>query len=122
VSADPVVAHRVIVRDRAEMERALGTAAASRLPVSLVSAPGAAAMAGPAFFLAAFAQALATVPGVAAGLVIDCGDDPGMALAALRAGARHIRVALPPHLLQRVQSAAASLGARVEFWTDVEKL
>jgi len=46
--------------------------------------------------------------------VLDCGDAPGHALAALRAGCRGIRLRAAAATLSRVGGIAAALGATVE--------
>lgn len=103
----------VVVHDAAGAAAAL--ALAGPRGVLLLSAPGAAAGLGPAWFLgmvarAAAGQALTPGPVEAA---LDCGDAPGHALAALRAGARLLVLdgACPAHAA--VAAAAAERGARV---------
>lgn len=105
----------VVVHDAA------GAAAALALTgprgVLLLSAPGAAGNLGPAWFLAMLAEAAAGPIRCAAGgpveAVLDCGDSPGHALAALRAGARLLVLdgACPAHAA--VAAAAMEVGARV---------
>jgi hypothetical protein len=75
----------VRVRDAAEARLALQVAARLRLPfpVPLVSAAGAAAWLGAPLFLAILAEAASAVPGALPFAVLDCGDAPGLALAAL---------------------------------------
>lgn len=55
-------------------------------PIILLSAPVAAAFAGPAWFQSVLAQTRDAVPGVDALGMLDCGDYGGHALAALREG------------------------------------
>jgi fructose/tagatose bisphosphate aldolase len=72
---------------------ALAAVAAAReidAPLTLISAPGAAAYAGPGWFLEIVAQSRAAAPGLAISGVLDCGDHAGHAMAALRAGAEAI--------------------------------
>ena len=66
----------------------LAVAAARSLdrPVTLISAPGAAAYVGPLWFKALIEQARAATPDLAVSGVLDCADDAGHAMAALRAG------------------------------------
>ncbi|MBV8616084.1 MAG: hypothetical protein JOY66_20255 [Acetobacteraceae bacterium] len=63
-------------------------ALAAGLPVTLLSAPGAALFAGVGFWHALVAQAKAEHPDVTAPDILDCGDAAGFALAALRLGQR----------------------------------
>lgn len=65
---------------------ALRVAAALQVPVLLLSAPGAAASAGPAWFLAVVAQAREAHPEADAEAALDCAHFGGHALAALREG------------------------------------
>jgi hypothetical protein len=46
--------------------------------------------------------------------VLDCGEEPGAALAALRRGVKRVRLAGPPETLRRVSDIALQLGAVVE--------
>ncbi len=75
------------------IDDALAAAAAARrlaTPLTLISAPGAAAYAGPLWFLALVEQARAAAPEVTITGLLDCADHPGHAMAALRAGVEAI--------------------------------
>lgn len=96
----------VIVRDAGDVRRALARAASG--PFTLITAPGAAAYAGPAFLQAMLAPAASRADMM---LVIDCGADPGIALRALQVGWRHILLDGP--LAPKVASAAERMGATV---------
>jgi hypothetical protein len=61
-------------------------------PVTLISAPGAAAYMGPEVFLRMTEGDPGTPPPKGISVVIDCAADPGQALEALRVGLRHIRL------------------------------
>lgn len=74
----------VAVNDRAGALAA--AAAADGRALGLVSLPGAAAWLGPACFARIVAEARAAAPGLDIAAVLDCGDRPGLALAALDAG------------------------------------
>lgn len=105
----------VVVHDAAGAAAAL--ALAGPRGVLLLSAPGAAGSLGAGWFLAMVARAaggsLRTAAGGPVEAALDCGDSPGQALAALRAGARLLVLdgACPAHA--GVAAAAAELGARV---------
>jgi hypothetical protein len=71
-----------------------------------VSAPGAAAFAGVGF-LHALEEALGRP------LVVDCGDDAGLVMAALRAGSRDLLFTGDPRLLAPLAEMAESVGGRV---------
>ena len=75
------------------IDDALQAVAAARhldAPLTLISAPGAAAYAGPVWFLALVEQARSAAPEASITGVLDCADDPGHALAAIRAGVEAI--------------------------------
>lgn len=59
-------------------------------PLYLISPPGAAASLGAAVFQSIIDEARNRVPEQPFIGVLDCGSDPGYALAALRAGVKHI--------------------------------
>lgn len=87
---------RIIVHDHAQLRTAQAVAAALGVPVILQSAPAAAGYLGPGYFR-----------GTA--VVLDCGDAPGHALAALRAGHRRIRLAARPEVLRKLAEMGAEL-------------
>ena len=99
----------VTVHDAAGAELALHLAGPRG--VTLLSAPGAAATLGAPWFLAILAAARAAAPGVPAVALLDCGDAPGHALLALRAGLRAL--VLDPRCpgFAALAAAAAEAGA-----------
>ncbi len=101
----------VIVHDPAQAEAAL--AAAGPRGVLLLSAPGAAGSLGAAWFLALVARAAAAWPGARHWAALDCGDAPGHALAAIRAGARLLILDPACPAFPAVAAAAAEAGAVV---------
>ena len=68
-------------------------ALATGRPVTLLSAPGAALFAGCLWWRKVVERARACCPGVMADDVLDCGDAPGLALGAIRAGQRALVLA-----------------------------
>jgi hypothetical protein len=74
----------VVVHGLADARLALSVG----LPVTLLSAPGAALYAGCGWWQAVIAQARAAFPEVSVGDILDCADGSGQALAALRIGQR----------------------------------
>jgi hypothetical protein len=90
--------------------RALVSAGATRLE----SFPGAGASAGPGWFQAIVEALEAEFGAGRFEAVLDCGEEPGAALAALRRGVRHVRLAGPPDTIGRIGEIAAQLGAVVE--------
>jgi hypothetical protein len=94
----------VVVHDLEQARGALAAAAELGCAIRLRSAPGAAAYAGVGYLKAL---------GDAAGheLLIDCGDDPGIAMAALRTGCRRLSFAGDAGTAQRLGEMAEQAGA-----------
>jgi len=87
-------------------------ALAPSLPVMLVSAPGAALYAGAGWWVALMAAARAEHPGREFTDSLDCGDAPGRAAEALRAGQRClVLLPEPPGGYERIRLMAEALGA-----------
>lgn len=80
--AEPVI----IVRTLAEAEAALAAAAEAGRAIVLLSPPGGALSAGAAFYAALAHEAAARHPAARFALRVDCADDTGAALGALRIG------------------------------------
>ena len=98
----------VIVHSAADARLAL----APGLPVTLVSAPGAALYAGAGWWLGLIAAARAAHPDRRFDDVLDCGDAPGAAAEALRAGQRSLVLhPTAPAVFERVRLMAEALGA-----------
>jgi hypothetical protein len=88
------------------------SALAPGLPVTLVSAPGAALYAGAGWWTALMAVARSEHPGRTFTDILDCGDAPGRAAEALRAGQRILVLsAVAPASFERVRLMAEALGA-----------
>ena len=105
------VSRSVTVISPAQAAAALSAAAATGHPVTLLSAADAAASVGPAWFAAMIDDAAATYPDVRITALLDCGDAPGHALAALRLGFRSI--CFHGAALDRVRDIARQYGAHV---------
>jgi hypothetical protein len=108
------VSRRIIVHSLEEAQAALAAAAALGIAVTLESAPGAGAYAGPLWFKALVDEARRAHPAAVATAVLDCADEPGTALAALRAGLARVRFTGPEETRQRLAEIGAALGAAVE--------
>lgn len=96
----------VIVHDLRQARDALAAAAELGAPMQLTSAPGAAAYAGVGYLHAL---------GRAAGheLLIDCGDDAGLVMAALRTGCRRLVFSGSSETFARLDDMADQLGATI---------
>jgi hypothetical protein len=95
---------QVVVHDRAQAEAALEVAAELGCAIWLRSAPDAAGYAGVGY-LEALGDALGHE------MVVDCGDDAGLVMAALRTGCRRLAFSGPAAVSQRLGEMAAELGA-----------
>lgn len=104
VQGQPREARAVIIHGARDVAFALEVAGAR--PIALLSAPGAAGYLGVAGFLALLA------PSGAVGLgILDAGDAPGHALAALRAGVPRVVLAPAVPAFAGLAQLAAGLGA-----------
>jgi hypothetical protein len=106
--------HRIVVHALEQARAAVAAAAELGVPVTLVSAAGAGGYAGPLWFAALIEAAQHDHPEAAVTAVLDCADEPGTALAALRAGVKHVRFTGPEPVRRRIAEIAAALGAAIE--------
>src|SRR5271165_2454206 len=85
------------------------TALRSGLPVTLLSARGAALYAGCGWWRALVALAVAEAPGAEVHDILDCADAPGQAMAALRIGQQTLILDAACPAFAAVAAAAATL-------------
>ena len=90
---------------------AMRAAEALGVPLTLMSGPGAAGYAGPAWFAEVLRQARAQYPTVKTAAILDCAQAPGRALGALRHGVKRIRLAGNALARARVVAIAKARGA-----------
>jgi len=81
----------ITVISLAQAEAALAAAAELGVCVTIISAPNAAESVGPGWFDAVIAAARRRYPDVEVTAILDCGDAPGHALAAIRHDVQAIR-------------------------------
>ncbi|UCH74133.1 MAG: hypothetical protein JSU82_17790 [Rhodospirillales bacterium] len=101
----------IVVHGLAHAEAALAAAAGLGVAVTLISAEGAAGYAGPSWFRMVVEEARAAHPEAQVTAVLDCGDMPGYALAALRDGAQIIRFS--GDTADKIADIAAQCGAQI---------
>ncbi|UEM19519.1 hypothetical protein JL100_020835 [Skermanella mucosa] len=101
----------VLVHGIDGLRAALAAAASLGRPLTVVSLPGAAGSAGASWFHALVQAGSAEHPDVPLTAVLDCGDQPGHALAALRVGVRHLLLADSVPAWPRVRAIAEAAGA-----------
>lgn len=99
----------VVVHGMADVTRAC----APGLPLTLLSAQGAAIFAGPGWWLALMRLARARHATLITTDILDCADAPGLALAALRLGQRSLILDPATPAFAAVAATAASLGAHL---------
>ncbi len=104
----------ILVHGLKDAKAAVAVASDLGVPVTLRSAPGAARTLGATVFRDMIQEAQRPHPGVAITAVFDCGDDPGLALGALRHGLKVIRVSVSGEVRERIADIAAQSGARLD--------
>jgi hypothetical protein len=87
-------------------------------PVLLESPPGAAGWEGIGWWLGLIERVVAEHPAFTLTAVLDCGDSPGLALAAIREGVRGIRLDAAPEVLAKIADIAGQAGAIVEGFEE----
>src|SRR3712207_4482900 len=93
----------VIIRGLTDVRAALAAAVEENVPLTVISMPNAAASAGALWFHALIDTARADYPAPVLTAVLDCADQPGHALGALRVGLRHLLVTgCPAEALMRL--------------------
>ena len=100
-----------VVRDLPEAKAAL--AAARGTAVTLLSPEDFAAAGGALYFRAIIEAAARAVPAARFEAVLDCGNEPGRALAALRMGFKAVVLGGRAGARRRVAAIAAKMGATV---------
>ena len=83
------------------------------MALCLVTAPGAARYAGPDHLKKICDLAFSEVEGSTADTLIDCGEDAGSAMTALRAGWKDLAFSGDAELAAKIADMAAQCGARV---------
>jgi len=101
-----------IIHNYDEAENAFKTTSG---PVVLISAPEAAASLGVLGFLEMIAAAASEYSDIEYTAILDCGDQAGLAMNALRLGAKDICVNLPTEVRTKIEEMAAQSGARVHI-------
>jgi len=101
----------VVVHSLAQARLALGVSAEAGVPVTLVSAPGAAGTGGPPWFRKLARLAAADHPTAVFTAVLDCGDRPGLVLAALRDGHDQVCFTGSGSVADKLAAVAAQTGA-----------
>ena len=103
----------ILVHDLIDARTAAAAAAELAVPLTLASAPGAAAYLGPGWARALRAALAREFPAPKVRIVLDCADQPGHALAAMRMGAAAVRFTGRASVARKLKEIAAAQGAEV---------
>ena len=103
----------VVFHSPSHARAALAAARELDKAVVLRTAPGAAGYAGALYLKRVVEEALKDYPEVRAEAVIDCGEDPGLVLGALRIGWRAVCFTGPAKVRRKLADIAAARGARL---------
>ena len=102
-----------VVHSLEHVEAALAAAPEGAPALVLVSAQGAGASLGPLFWQAILRQASEAYPNARFTAYLDCADEAGTVLRALRAGVRHVRFFGRPEVSERLAAISEQLGAEI---------
>ena len=116
------MSRRIVVHSLEQARAALGAASELGVPLTLASALGAGGYVGPLWFKALIEAARADHPAVNLTAVLDCADEAGTALGALRAGLKCVRFTGPAEVRARIAAIAAELGATIDHEAAPERL
>jgi len=103
----------IIIHSLAHAVAALSAAAEAGQPIVLASPPDAGIYAGPGWFREVMRAARQAVPEARCTALLDCGEDAGAAMAAIRAGVEAIVFTGPAGVAARLADIAAQAGIRL---------
>jgi delta 1-pyrroline-5-carboxylate dehydrogenase len=112
----------IIIHSLGQAVAALTAAARSGRSVVLTSAPDAGGYVGPGWFKALVAAAREAVPDIRCSAILDCGDNVGAALAAIRAEVEGVIFTGRPDVARRLADIARQHGVRFEMNRSAEAL
>jgi hypothetical protein len=113
-SPNPDTIATIIVHTLAQAIAALSAATRTGRPVLLVSAPDAGGYVGPGWFQELVGAAREAVPDARCSSLLDCGDNLGAALAAIRAEVEGVIFTGRPDAARRLADIARQHGVRFE--------
>jgi|GEM_PF-259687 len=105
--------HAIIVHNLEHARSALAVATELDTEVTLLSAPGAAAFLGATVFRDIIREAARDYPAARFQAVLDCGDEPGLALGAMRHGIKAVRITNPEEIRVKLEDIASQRGVEV---------
>ena len=101
----------ILIHGVDDARAALRAAQETGRPVTVISAPGAAAYGGPAWFDNVVRHARAECPHARVTAILDCDDAAGYTLGALRYGIKHVRFDGRADVTAKLREIAAAQGA-----------
>jgi hypothetical protein len=107
------MSNAIIIYNLEHAEAALSAAEALDVDVTLISPPGGAATLGATVFRDIVAKAAESHPQARFKSVLDCGDEPGMAMGAFRHGIKGVRISNGPELSEKLADIAKQRGGFV---------
>ena len=107
------MSNAIIIYCLEHAEAALSAAVAGDVDVTLISPPGAAATMGATVFRDIVAKASESYPQARFKSILDCGDEPGMAMGAFRHGIKGVRISNGPILNDKLSDIAKQRGGFV---------
>ncbi len=110
---NPIENQRIIIHSADHARAALSVASEMGVGVILLSAPGAAAYLGATIFRDMVAAARKAYPEVEVTAVLDCGDDPGLAMGAMRHGVDAVSISNIPEIRAKLRDIADQRGVKV---------
>jgi len=102
----------VVVHSLAQAIATLKAAARAGRPIVLASAPGAGSYVGPGWFREVVVAAREAVPDASFSALLDCGDDRGAALAAIRSEVEEVVFTGPADVARRLADIAGQHAVR----------
>ncbi len=112
----------IVIHSLDHARAALAAAAACGQDVTLASAPGAALQAGPGWFKSVIEQASEAYPQVAVTAILDCGDQPGAVMAALRLGFTDLRFHGAAEFRAKLEGIGAVFAPLAEASLDLREI
>jgi hypothetical protein len=113
-----------VIHEYAHARAVLEAAARTGVAVTLVSAPGAVRTGGAGWWRELVSHVRNTVPHADVTSILDCADEPGMALAAIREGVEAIAISAPDDTLIRLSDVAAQSDVTIRTidWAQTHDL
>lgn len=103
----------IIIHNLEHAEAALSAAVELDIDVILISPPGASATIGATVFRDIVTKAAQNYPQARYKSILDCGDEPGMAMGAFRHGIKGVRISNGPELSKKLEDIAKQRGGFV---------